>query len=274
MSPQISILSNLRIVGALVLDQDETEFPAEAGVGTLLVKGASLYAYLTISGVNTWYPIVRNLAATHIHTQGASSLVWTVTHNLDTADLWYQVQDADGQIINFSSLVRIDNNSFELHFTEPVVGVALVVGANTIDVPALKTSLIEVGGSVLINTSGVYVNGISIMTYDFTGFVSGKPAASAVVFFTKAGRSFIIPAGLGSTQVEARVAATAQTVFTLNKNGTAFGTITFAPGAIIPTLSAINITTFVPGDKFTIVAPATADATLADIAMTIIATLA
>ena len=68
MTPHISVLSNMRIAGAISLDDSGEDFPSGVVPGTLAVKGATLYAYITLNGMDTWYPIVRNVSATHVHT--------------------------------------------------------------------------------------------------------------------------------------------------------------------------------------------------------------
>lgn len=96
-----------------------------------------------------------------------------------------------------------------------------------------------------------------------SGFCSGKPAASEVVAGAVAPYAFSIIQA--NCDAKAKVAATASTVFDIQKNGTSVGSITFAAAA---TLATISITTAAVAldDYLTIVAPATADATLADIA--------
>lgn len=107
----------------------------------------------------------------------------------------------------------------------------------------------------------------AIQTYDFTGMWVGKPSSSQVIFRAKAGRPFTIPTG--THQAVAGTAATASTTFSLQKNGTQFGTMAFAAAGTVPTFT-VTATSFAAGDVFTIVAPATADSTLADLAYSIL----
>src|SRR5690606_31878 len=90
--------------------------------------------------------------------------------------------------------------------------------------------------------------------------ISGKAAAGEVypglapyAFSSTTDRSF----------ARARVAATAATVFTVKRNGTQVATVTFAAGATVGVWSAAA--TWADGDFATIEAPATPDASLADI---------
>lgn len=95
-----------------------------------------------------------------------------------------------------------------------------------------------------------------------SGFCSGKPAASEVV----AGAIFPVAGTIvaGSCVAKATVAATASTVFTIAKDGTTVGTITFAAGATLGTIS-ISSGAITALQNVTITAPATPDANLANI---------
>lgn len=90
--------------------------------------------------------------------------------------------------------------------------------------------------------------------------ISGKMAAAEVypglapyAFASTAARSF----------ARARVAATASTIFTVKCNGVQVATVTFAAGATVGVWSAG--VTWADGDFATLEAPASADATLADV---------
>lgn len=194
MEPSISVLSNLKVAGALVFGMDATDFPANPAPGTLLVKGQNLYAYITISGMQTWYPLVRSTSSTYIHTQGLESLTWTVSHSLETTDLWYQIQDQTGQIILPASFESIDQNTFKLHFTEAITGTCVVIGTAAIDVPKLKASLIEVGANVRIGSTGITINGEQVLT---SGILDNIVAAQiAEKTYTKAEVTTIVAAAL------------------------------------------------------------------------------
>src|SRR5579862_1831450 len=123
--------------------------------------------------------------------------------------------------------------------------------------------------------------GLTPTTYALTGggaveapaFVSGawagSPAASQIVerYIFAAPVSF--PAGLGGSYGTAGSAATAAASFAIAKNGAAVGTMAFAAGAASATFTMATATPFAAGDVLTIVAPATPDATLANLAWTL-----
>lgn len=114
-------------------------------------------------------------------------------------------------------------------------------------------------------------------SYDPAGGVVAKPGGSAVVMRHQVVRSFNLPAAFAGSLAVANTAATASTVFAVWNNhagtNTQIGTITWGVAGTAGTFAAATATSLVAGDILTVVAPATADATLADIAFTFLGTL-
>lgn len=106
--------------------------------------------------------------------------------------------------------------------------------------------------------------------YDIGGTFNGVPTDGLVMLRYPMPRAVTFPAGLTTSKMIANTAATASTVFSLKKNGTEFGTATFAAAGTSATFAAALETSFAAGDILTIVAPATADATLADLGWAIV----
>jgi len=161
---KVDILSDLVVKGAIVLDENYEDFPENASLGTLLIKGQNLYGYLAIGGLETWYPFDKQTKF-YIHTQGLAASQWVVEHNFGTDDVWYSVKDANGQIISVGR-TPIDENSFRLNFTSATVGTVIVVAPSDIDVNIVRTSILKVGGGdeVIIDSSGVRVLGEYVLT--------------------------------------------------------------------------------------------------------------
>ena len=113
----------------------------------------------------------------------------------------------------------------------------------------------------------------SAIPYDIAGSILSKPTASAVVMRFVAVRSFALPAAMAGSVAKTATAATASTVLSLQKNGVAFGTLTFASGAVSGTFVAAAGATFVSGDVLTVVAPATADTTFNNAQFTFVGSL-
>lgn len=144
---------------------------------------------------------------------------------------------------------------------------------DNLDLPPSKPLAVEDGGTGANNAAGARSN-LGVQGYDVAFRVVGKPAAGAVVAEFIAPRAFTIASALSGTQIKAGTAAAASAAFSLRKNGTEFGTATFAAAGTVPTLAAASQTSFAAGDVLRVVAPATADATLADIVFTVVGVLA
>lgn len=105
--------------------------------------------------------------------------------------------------------------------------------------------------------------------YDVGGGYVGRPLENAFLLRYPFPRAASFAVGLSPSQGVAGTAATAQTDFDLLKNGVSFGTMRFAASATTATFIAASPVSFVAGDILTVVAPATRDASLADIGFVI-----
>ena len=119
-------------------------------------------------------------------------------------------------------------------------------------------------------TGDVTVN--AAVRYDFIVSASGLPGAGERLLDHVAAVAFTVPSALAGSQSTNRTTAAASAAFTLKKNGTSFGTITFAAGSTTGTLAAASATVFAVGDRLELAAPTTQDTTLADLSFTVVAT--
>lgn len=101
--------------------------------------------------------------------------------------------------------------------------------------------------------------------YIVAGFYPGVLESSSLCVRHSCVFAVDFPVALAGSYSKAGAAADAETVFSVKKNGSEFGTITFAASGTTGTLAAASATIFSAGDVLTIVAPASADATLADV---------
>lgn len=106
---------------------------------------------------------------------------------------------------------------------------------------------------------------------DLSFFVGGTPGAGVKVGKHTATRRFTLNDDLSGSQAHADTAATASSVFDVQRNGVSIGSITFAAAATTATFSTTGSSeeVFAIGDRLTVVAPNPADATLADVAITL-----
>src|SRR5262249_2563876 len=103
-------------------------------------------------------------------------------------------------------------------------------------------------------------------------FVNGKPTASQVLQRYIFAQAVMFAPGLPGSQGTAGTAAAAPAAFDIQKNGSNVGTMVFAASATTATFAMASATSFAPGDVLTLVAPATPDITLANLAWTLVGT--
>lgn len=102
-------------------------------------------------------------------------------------------------------------------------------------------------------------------TYDIGGSFVSVPNASQLLLIYPAPRVFNFLASMPGSQMVAKVAATAETVFSIKKNNVEFATATFAIAGTVATFVAGASVSFAAGDILTLVAPGSPDATLANL---------
>ncbi len=101
----------------------------------------------------------------------------------------------------------------------------------------------------------------------FEGVFTNAEAVARYVF----NRSVSFVANLTGSHASADTASTGTVSFTLKQNGSSVGTVTFTASAT-GTFTFASPVTFAAGDVLNIVAPATADGTLADVAINLAGT--
>lgn len=143
---------------------------------------------------------------------------------------------------------------------------------------AIKPRLMPLGGAAgaVLSKTTAADNAVAWVSqpYGFAIPISGKPTAGEMIGPFVADRAFTIPNGFAGSISNAGAAATATSVFTLTRNGSAIGTITYAGGSAAGVLAtSTNADVAVArGDRFFLVCPSTQDGTLADIGTTVVGT--
>lgn len=114
----------------------------------------------------------------------------------------------------------------------------------------------------------------TIQPFDASAFYPGAPTASAKVLRIPVARTVSFSANFSGSYAKASANATGSTAFDVQKNGSSIGTITFAAGASTATFASAGgaAQSLAAGDVLSIVAPATPDATLADIGIVLAGT--
>lgn len=105
--------------------------------------------------------------------------------------------------------------------------------------------------------------------YDLASFDTDRPATGELlVKIYPLGVTF--PANLEDSQAGAEVAATADAVFSITKNGVEFATLTFPAASAEGVFDCDSDTTFESGDVLRVIAPTPRDATLSGVAATLV----
>ena len=133
------------------------------------------------------------------------------------------------------------------------------------------------GAAAIIYTDGTTDGLLAVGTatsarkpYDIATYCNGLPDISEMLLRFNYPRAVTLPANLVGSRITAAAAATATTDFILSKNGGSIATLRFAAAGTTATIVGMGSDiTFAVNDQLSIQAPATPDATLADIAFTI-----
>lgn len=105
--------------------------------------------------------------------------------------------------------------------------------------------------------------------YDTHNFINGKPNASEVIIREIAARAFTCPVNFAGSYAFVTTPPAASVTISILKNGVQIGTLTFAASATSGVFTAASAVTFNIGDQLAATMPATQDATLADLTISI-----
>lgn len=162
---------------------------------------------------------------------------------------------------------------------------------STIATPNTNPIILDAKGECALWTAGLYkinvtqsddvqITGYPVdnvgsgqSSYDIAGFLSGVPTSSQILLSLPMVRQVTLDINIAGSKGSASVAATASTTFTIAKNGTSIGTMVFILGATTASFVAASATTFSIGDILSVTAPASADATLANIGFVLVGSI-
>jgi len=165
----MNLMTNLKVSSNAGFAFEQTNvLPTDPMMGQMSLVDGVLYIYVTISGVTTWFPLT-NGKSSYVHTQSVAAEQWVVNHGLDSQNFIYMCYDANHNL-TMANVVSQDNNSFTVQMSTAGTGTVVVfvesevflptVGANNV---ATQTLTVD-GGTVVVDTNGVVVNGVNIST--------------------------------------------------------------------------------------------------------------
>lgn len=159
-----------------------------------------------------------------------------------------------------------------------------VIGAGAADVTvgtrsgnttefATVTGSVTSGHAATWDASGNLVDGGAAVTgsqpYDVVCSLPGKPGAGATVLLLTYTRTVSFPGNFSGSRGTVGVNPTATATYNVNKNGSSIGTIAVSTGGVVTfTTTGGAAQSFSAGDRMTVIAPGTQDATMSDVAVT------
>lgn len=174
-------------------------------------------------------------------------------------------------LIPATSVVDNEDGTFDITFIAGSAANAIICET---DDPNLTFEEITAGSDAIYALKNTTAAGLAVgMPYDLACQVIGQPDADAVILRFVAVRPFtLLDEGHQGT---ANIAADAEADFYLLVNGVQVGQLRFAAsGTTITVLGMADPVDVVIGDVITLVAPPIVDATLADLAFTLVCVLA
>lgn len=246
-----------------------------AGGGTANAQTVTLSPAITslTNGLTvTWLPAAANTTGTPTLNVNGLGAVTIVKHSAAALT-------ANDIITTAYSTAKYNGTNWELQNPHAVVGsgsYVLAVSPGLSGTPTAPTAS-QANNSTQIATTAYVDTGLSgkqsvgvRISSSYNGILPASytlariPITDAVDFSTTCGST----SGSTASQAKLGSAATASTVISLKKNGTQFGTITFAAAGTSGTFSC-TATSFAAGDVLTEVTPASPDTTAADLGVTL-----
>jgi hypothetical protein len=167
------------------------------------------------------------------------------------------------------TIAAVKRGIFIVENTDATYPVVVKKGSTSITVDPLDAAIFKTDGTTNdLATVGQSRQPDGTIPYDLLMQKLGVPANAELIVRAVFDRSVTFPIGLTGSQGNAGVASTGNVSFDIQKNGVSKGSVVFNASATA-TFTFTNLTTFAAGDILTLIAPGTADATLADISITL-----
>jgi hypothetical protein len=197
------------------------------------------------------------------HASACSGLTWG----------YYGGQYGSNAIANGAVTLAASTTNFV--FADNVTG---AISVNTTGTPTSKIALytIVTGATTVTsytdtrNFAPLALVGLPGTTpYDMLMYFPGVPLGSALLSRLIVPRAVVFASGTSTGIASAETNATNAVTLSLTRNGTAVGTVTFASGATTGTVTIPSAFTTAAGDILRLLNQSTADATLANISVTL-----
>jgi hypothetical protein len=251
--------------GVVTLDASATNYvEADTETGEVTVNqteftegSRQLYAVVTDATMVTAY--------TDLRTTDALLVIPTVTAEDVGAD-------PEGTAADLLTAHEAASNPHPIYLTQTEADALYAAAAAITAAVAAHAAAADPHPTYLTQTEGDarYLQTVPSQPFDIHTFYPGVPTASAKLYRGKLARAVAFLGNFSGAQFTATANATASTVFDVQKNGVSVGTCTIAAGTSTPTFASTSgaAVNYSAGDIFSVIGPATPDATLADPAIT------
>lgn len=200
------------------------------------LSGGSLSGTWTIAEAD----FIRNFSFVAEVNTANFDIVLPATVNSATTQRVYAVRNASA----FTATVKSSGS--------PVATVSLLAG---------QSALVEQNGTSIFTLA--LWNGRTTAPYNVAAYKPGLPTASEVIFQFVTPTAFTLADNFAGSQGYVEVNPTASATFDVKKNGTNIGTVVVGTGGGFTfATSGTGLETFSVGDRLTVAAPGTPDATL------------
>lgn len=219
----------------------------------------------------TWQTNISGDLSAYIPAPGSGSGInsQTATYAVVAGDNGKAIICSSGIAFTVTLLASPPSAQFTLLVKNDGLGV-VTIARNTTTIDGRTTNLVlSQGDAVLIYTDGTNYLTASPRPADVQAFMPGVGINNQVLLYVQLTRQTIFPATAVNSAAVAKIAATGSTTFTFSKNGTPFATVVFAGSGTTGTFTQAADAIFSPGDKLEIDGPATADATLASMGISL-----
>lgn len=199
----------------------------------------------------------------------ASVLVKTGNYNAAAGDSGALIQFNSASAVSYTLLASAPAQGWFVQVKNINTGVLTIANnTNTIDGKSSSLTLSQ-GDSVTIFSDGSAYHTGQPRPFGIGVFAPGVGSNAQVLLYIKLDRATIFPASAPNSYAVANTAATGSTTYTFKKNGSSFATVVFSASGTTGAWTQASDATFAPGDILELDGPATADATLANVGITL-----
>ncbi len=232
------------------------EWVAPGGWKTFFYDGTTLFHVTEDRYANFWHQPITAISNTNV-TIGSTGAGGSVDGaGLDEGDIVLLKDQTTGTenglyVVGATSLSRVPWFPSSNVMVAGITVTARFGNTNANKTYKLSNTVTLGSGTGIWVPSGDNVFGLGV-------FIPGAPTASAVIWSFLPVFPFSLPVSLTGSQFLAGTAPTGgDDVYTIRKNGSSVGTITFADGSTTATISFTTATSWAVGDRIDIVAAAT-----------------